>query len=168
MLSLNQMLPFDGATGLWADLASGNVPAFSLIAPNQCNDQHGRGNAGAFCNFDPNDNGGQAGLNPALIILGDQAVQRIVTAIKASPAWSQGQNAIVIIWDENDYSQAPNTNQVAAIVDTNFGPRGKTSANFYTHFSLLRTLEGGFGLPCLNHACDSSTKAMSDLFGQKP
>jgi hypothetical protein len=168
MLSLNQMLPFDGATGLWADLASGNVPAFSLIAPNQCNDQHGRGNAGAFCNFDPNDNGSQAGLNPALIILGDQAVQRIVTAIKASPAWSQGQNAIVIIWDENDYSQAPNTNQVAAIVDTNFGPRGKTSANFYTHFSLLRTLEGGFGLPCLNHACDSSTKVMSDLFGQKP
>ena len=76
--------------------------------------------------------------------------------------------SIVVIWDENDYSQAPNTNQVAAIVDTNFGPHGKTSANFYTHFSLLRTLEGGFSLPCLNHACDSSTAAMSDLFGQKP
>lgn len=168
MLSLSQMVPFDGATGLYSDLASGKLPNFSYIVPNQCNDQHGRGNGTAFCNFDPNDDGTQAGLNPALIILGDQAAERIVTAIKASPVWSQGQNAIVIVWDENDYSAAPNTNQVAAIVDTNFGPRGKTSANFYTHFSLLRTLEGGFSLPCLNHACDSNTAAMSDLFGQKP
>ena len=168
MLSLSQMVPFDGANGLYSDLASGKLSNFSFIVPNQCNDQHGRGNGTAFCNFDPNDDGTQAGLNPALIILGDQAVERIVTAIKASPVWSQGQNAIVIVWDENDYSAAPNTNQVAAIVDTNFGPRGKTSANFYTHFSLLRTLEGGFSLPCLNHACDSNTAAMSDLFGQKP
>ena len=78
--------------------------------------------------------------------------------------WNQGQNVIVVIWDENDYSQAPNTNQVAAIVDANFGPHGRKSAKFYTHFSLLRTLEGGFSLPCLNHACDSSTAVMSDLF----
>jgi hypothetical protein len=35
----------------------------------------------------------------------------------------------------------------------------------YTHFSLLKTLEGGFGLTCLNHACDAIVKAMSDLFG---
>ncbi|MFY9674093.1 MAG: hypothetical protein WB817_20465 [Terriglobales bacterium] len=32
--------------------------------------------------------------------------------------------------------------------------------------ALLRTLEGGFKLPCLNHACDASTAAMTDLFGQ--
>ena len=37
---------------------------------------------------------------------------------------------------------------------------------FYTHFSLLRTIEGGFRLPCLNHACDSSTAAITDLFGE--
>jgi len=40
-----------------------------------------------------------------------------------------------------------------------------TSSKWYSHFSLLRTIEGGFGLPCLNHACDASTKTMSDLFG---
>jgi phosphatidylinositol-3-phosphatase len=28
----------------------------------------------------------------------------------------------------------------------------------------LKSLEAGFGLPCLNHACDDSTKVMSDLF----
>lgn len=166
-LGLHRMASFDGTSGLWADLASGRMPAFSLIAPSQCNDQHGRGNAGPFCNFDPNDNGSQAGLNPALIVLGDQAVQKIVTAIQASPAWKEGHNAIVVVWDENDYSAAPNTNQVVTIVDTNYGAHGKTSAKFYTHFSLLRTLEGGFNLPCLNHACDSSTAVMSDLFNAR-
>ena len=70
--------------------------------------------AGAFCNFDPTSNGTQAGLNPALIYLGDVTLQRIVTAIKASPAWSNGKNAIVVVWDENDYSLAPNINQVLA------------------------------------------------------
>lgn len=153
-----------GFETLYFDLGSGNVPTFSFIVPNQCNDQHGRGNAGAFCNFDPLSNGTQAGLNPALIHLGDVAVQRLVTAIKASPAWSNGNSAIVVVWDENDYSLAPNINQVLTIVDTNYGSHGVKSANFYTHFSLLKSIEGGIGLPCLNHACDDKVNVMGDLF----
>jgi hypothetical protein len=39
------------------------------------------------------------------------------------------------------------------------------SANPYDHFSLLRTLEAGFDLPCLNHACDATSKVMNDMFG---
>lgn len=155
---------FDGSNGLFADLRSGSVPAFSFIVPNQCNDQHGRGNAGPFCAFDPTDNGTQAGLNPALMHLGDVAVQKIVTAIKQSPVWPQGQNAIVVLWDENDYSYAPNTNQVLLIVDTNYGVHGVQSNAPYNHFSLLKSIEAGFGLPCLNHACDSNVNVMSDLF----
>jgi phosphatidylinositol-3-phosphatase len=165
--SLKNVTGFMGAGGLYEDLEAGTVPAFSLIAPNQCNDQHGRGNAGPQCDFDPLDNGAQAGLNPALIYLGDLTLRNVVNAIHASPAWKGGKNAIVVVWDENDYSLAPNTNQVPAIVETNFSAKGVSSANFYTHFSLLRTLEGGLGLPCLNHACDSGTKTMSDLFGAK-
>ncbi len=156
---------FDGMKGLWSDLGSGKVPDFSYIVPNQCNDQHGRSNSTAFCGSDPNDNGTQAGLNPALIILGDQAVQKIVTAIHGSRAWKEGHNAIVVIWDENDYSVQPIVNQVVAIVDTNYGVHGQQSGTFYTHFSLLRTIEGGLKLPCLNHACDTTTNTMSDLFG---
>jgi hypothetical protein len=153
-----------GFETLYGDLGSGNVPTFSFIVPNQCNDQHGRGNAGAFCNFDPTSNGTQAGLNPALIYLGDVTLQRIVTAIKASPAWPNGKNAIVVVWDENDYSLAPNINKVLTIVDTNYGTHGVKSANFYTHFSLLKSIEGGIGLPCLNHACDDKVSVMWDLF----
>jgi phosphatidylinositol-3-phosphatase len=153
-----------GFEQLYADLGSGDVPALSFIAPNQCNDQHGRGNAGAFCNFDPVTDGSQSGLNPALIYQGDVTVEKLVTAIHNSPAWREGRNAIVLLWDENDYSLAPNINQVLLTVDTNYGSRGVQSGQFYTHFSLLKSLESGLSLPCLNHACDSSVNVMSDLF----
>jgi phosphatidylinositol-3-phosphatase len=168
LVSFKNMVAFDGSGGLWADLGAGTSPNFSFIVPNQCNDQHGRGNGTAFCNFDPNDNGTPAGLNPALIQLGDQVVQKIVSAIHGSATWKSGNNAIVVVWDENDYAVQPIVNKVFTIVDTNYGVHHSTSGMFYTHFSLLRTIEGGFGLPCLNHACDSNTATMSDLFAAAP
>src|SRR5581483_6886209 len=71
--SLRNVVGFDGARGLYADLASGHVPSLSYIAPNQCDDQHGRGNGDAFCQFDQGiaayqglTNGTQVGLNPGL------------------------------------------------------------------------------------------------------
>lgn len=163
-LSLKRVADFEGANGLFADLRGGHVPSYSLIVPNQCNDQHGRGNAGPACEFDPNDNGTQNGLNPGLIYRGDVSVQTLVTAIHRSPVWQEGHNAIIVVWDENDYSVAPTVNKVLLTVDTNYGVTGVRSKNFYTHFSLLKSIEAGFGLPCLNHACDSTTKVMSDLF----
>jgi hypothetical protein len=166
-LSYSNVAAFDGMAGLYSDLASGSVPTYSLIVPNQCNDQHGRGNAGAFCNYDPISDGTQAGLNPALIQLGDLAVQKVVTAIHGSKAWQKGKNAIVVVWDENDYALQPILNRVVTIVETNYGVQGVQSGETYTHFSLLRSIEGGLGLPCLNHACDDTTKTMSDLFATK-
>jgi len=164
--SLHNVVAFDGVRGLYADLATGRMPNFSFIVPNQCTDQHGRGNGGPQCDFDPNDNGTQNGLNPALILIGDNMVERLVTAIKASPAWQRGRNAIIVVWDENDYSQAPNVNQVLLTVDTNYGRHNVHSNRFYTHFSLLKSLEAGFGLPCLNHACDDIADVMTDLFSE--
>jgi hypothetical protein len=163
--SLKNIVGFEGAQGLFEDLGSGHVPQFSFIAPNQCNDQHGRGNAGPACDFDPSDDGTQAGLNPGLIYLGDLTLRNLVRAIHNSPAWKEGRNAIVVLWDENDYSFVPNTNRVLLIVDTNYGARGIHSAQPYTHFSLLKSLEAAFRLPCLNHACDAGVRVMSDLFG---
>jgi hypothetical protein len=166
-LSYRNIVGFDGDRGLYADLRSGHVPHFAFIAPNQCNDQHGRGNAGPFCNYDPTDNGTQAGLNPALIYAGDVTVRKLVTAIKSSKAWrEEGRSAIVVLWDENDYSTAPNTNQVMLIVDTNYGTHGVVSTKRYNHFSLLKSIESGLGLPCLNHACDANVDVMSDLFAE--
>jgi hypothetical protein len=176
--SLNNVVPFDGAGGLYADLATGDVPSFSYIVPNQCDDQHGKGGESAYCAGDPGSDGLTAGLNPGLIQQGDVTIQRLVEAIHASPAWKWGKSAIVIVWDENDYSglnspQVPantpfplqNQNRVVLTVETNHGKQGAQSGNFYNSFSLLKSLEASFGLPCLNHACDAGVNVMSDLFG---
>ena len=164
--SLKNMAGFTGHRGLFADLDSGHVPTYSFIVPNQCHDQHGRSNAGPDCESDPNDNGTLVGLNPALRFDGDAALEQVVRAIHNSPAWHDGRSVIVTVWDENDYSVAPTINKVLAIVDTNYGRERVQSSNFYTHFSLLKSVEAGLGLPCLNHACDAGTDVMSDLFGR--
>ena len=162
-LSLRRTVSFEGQHGLYADLKAGTVPNFAFIAPNQCNDMHGRGNGTAFCNYDADDNGTQTGLNPSLILQGDLALQRIVTAIKASRTWAERRSAIVVLWDENDYSTST-SNQVVTIVETNYGRNRVSSNKFYDHYSLTKTLDAAFNLPCLNHACDGGVEVMSDLF----
>ncbi len=145
-----------GFESLYDDLASGRVPNLAFIAPNQCHDQHGRGSSevGPGCSVDQNN-----------IAQGDAALKALITAIKSSKMWKHGHNAIVTVWDENDYSSLPN--QVVTIVDTSYARTGITSNVKYNHFSLLKTLETGFGLHYLNHAADPGVKTMSDLFGNR-
>jgi hypothetical protein len=94
---------------------------------------------------------------------GDAEVAKLINGIKSSKAWKQGRDAIVLVWDENDYSNA--ANRVVFLVETNYAPNRSVSSVPYDHFSLLRTLEAGLGLPCLNHACDATSLVMDDLFG---
>ena len=112
---------------------------------------HGAGGGSALCTRDD-----------SLIRIGDATVKKLVTSIKASKVWQRGKNAIVVVWDENDFGKGPN--QVVALVDTNYGKHGVSSKTPYSHFSLLKTLEAGFKLPCLNHACDANVNLMSELF----
>jgi hypothetical protein len=145
VVSLNQ---------LYVDLARDRVPNLAFIAPNQCHDMHGRGSTevGPGCSIDANN-----------IAQGDAAVKALITGIKASKMWSEGNNVIVTVWDENDYSSLPN--QVVTIVDTSYAPTGIASNVPYNHFSLLKTIESGFRLRHLNHAADKNVSVMSDLFG---
>ena len=173
--SLNNVVGFDGPRGLYTDLGSGNVPSFAFIAPSQCHDDHGRGNGDAFCAYDGTTDGTQVGLNPGLIQQGDVTIQKLVETIKSSPVWHEGRAAIIIVWDENDYSgvataptglfPAQNQNSVVLTVEPNYESAGMQSSTYYNSFSLLRSIEAGFGLPCLNHACDKGVAVMSDLFG---
>jgi len=157
-LSLAQVTDFDGPNGLWADLQSNAAPNFSLIVPNQCHDMHGGVSGGPpICST------ATAAESALFLSEGDAEVAKLVNGIKASRAWKSGRNAIVVVWDENDYSNAPN--KVVMLVETNYGSNGQVSSVPYDHFSLLRTLEAGFGLPCLNHACDATSQVMVDMFG---
>src|SRR5262249_32715921 len=144
---LNNIAGFQGPGGLFEDLGTGNLPDFSLIAPNQCNDQHGRGNAGPACDFDPGplgdgtfNDGSSNFLNPALIYQGDVTLRTLVNAIHASRIWRQTRSAIVVVWDENDYSAV--NNRVLVVVESNHGSLGIHSQRRYTHFSLLKTIQG--------------------------
>jgi hypothetical protein len=146
---LQKIAGFEGPAGLYADLRANDVANFSFIVPNQCNDQHGVSGE-PYCGYDP-----------SLIERGDKTVEQIVAAIKASKVWKQGNNAIVLTWDEDDYSAS---NQILVVVDTNRIDTPYLSNIPYNHYSLLRTLEAGFRLPCLNHACDSNVSIMNDMF----
>jgi hypothetical protein len=155
---LNKMVP---DTQFAADLDSGNVPTFSFIVPDQCHDMHGT----AGC---PS--------GPALNQEGDAYVAQTVNAIMSSSTWQRGNNAIVITWDENDYTAldcntsvrvASNGCQVPTIVIANHGPQGVKYDVPANHYSLLLSIEDAFGLGCLQQACPSSgsnVQPMTPLF----
>ena len=150
----NSLKNIAGFESLYQDLASGHVPNLAFIAPNQCHDQHSRSSSevGPGCSIDQND-----------IAQGDAALSALIAGIKGSAMWKEGNNVIVTVWDENDYSSLPN--QVLTIVDTSYAHTGHPSNVKYNHFSLLKTLEAGFGLRYLNHAADHNVHVMADLFG---
>ncbi len=158
--ALSQMVP-DNQLG--ADLLSGHLPNYSLVVPDQCHDMHGTGGCA--------DTSG-------LIQAGDQYVASTVKEVMSSPAWRQGNNAIVVTWDENDYSDQgqpgtgccganPGGGHVVTIVITNQRSHHVVDNTAYNHYSLLRTFEAAFGLPCLAHACDRVVPSMAPLFANR-
>jgi hypothetical protein len=157
--ALSDMVP---DTQLPTDLAAGHLPNFSLIVPNQCNDMHGTG--------------GCQSLN-GLIAAGDTYVGNTVNMIRTSKSWQQGRNAIVITWDEDDSADAgqpgtgccgadPGGGKVATIVITNKSGYPITDTTAYNHYSLLRSYEDAFGLPCIMNSCDTTdgVRPMTPLF----
>ena len=167
---LSKMVPLDDASvGLAADLKSGNVPNLSYIVPDQCHDMHG------IAGYTSSD-GVNCGDNTALFQAGDAYVNTLVNEIQASKVWKQGNNAIVITWDENDFTATdcaagvPVTAlgcQVPTIVIANHGPQGVKYTVPANHYSLLLTIEDAFGLGCLNQACPdsgSNVRPMTPLF----
>ncbi|MGA7671329.1 MAG: alkaline phosphatase family protein [Nitrolancea sp.] len=154
----NELAKMVPDTQLFVDLATNKVPNFSFIVPDQCHDMHGIS--------DCTDSTG-------LIQMGDTYVGSVVTAIMASQSWKEGNNAIVITWDEDDFEATnlgccdanPGGGHIATIVVTNHGPRGLQDPTPYNHYSLLQTEQYAFGLGCLRNTCDTANvKPMTPLF----
>lgn len=161
-----------GFDELWHDLRTGDVPNFSFIIPNLCDEMHGSGDE------DAPDDCRYSDLH-RLIWRGDANVHRIVSAIMASPVWrARGNAAIVITFDEDDHggkdgccgidrSDPSNSGggHIATIVVTNHGPRGVSDATPYSHYSLLRTIEDAFGIhDYLCRASAPGVEPMTPLF----
>ena len=155
------------------DLASGNVPDYSWISPDQCHDMHGRAATAADpCDFSQ---------IQSLISTGDQFLRDTVGAIQASPAWN-GNSVIFITWDESDFTGSPTDfgfgdtggcctanpggGHVLTLVISHSDHTARQSAVAYNHYSMLRTIEDGWRLGCLAATCDTANvPAMADLVG---
>jgi phospholipase C len=165
---------------LFSDLGRKSVPALSYIVPDQCRDMHGLGNPLAPC-------GGAKDTDDNDVKRGDDEAYWLVNGIVGSPVWKEGRNAIFLVFDEgngpttcaydpdkkidvvsgsllpaaNCYDPKNFNDRVVMITITNYGKRGVKDNQFYSHYSLLRTIEAAFGLPYLGHAADATTRTMA-------
>jgi hypothetical protein len=143
------MVPF---AELMHDLDASTVPSLSYIVPDECHDSHG---APPWCV----DSGPIKSVQQSKLIADmDAFAGHIVNKITSSSTWLNGNNAIIITFDEGSNA----TSKVATIVITNHGPRGLADGTSYSHYSLLASLQQTFGLGCLVNSC--SANAMEKLF----
>jgi acid phosphatase len=125
-------------TQLAIDLKStATTPSYAWITPDMCNDMH-----------------------DCSINTGDTWLSQQVPTILNSPAFTQQNSALIVLWDEDDFS---GTNQVAAIWAGPQVQRAFASSTTYNHYSLLKTVEAAWGLPALT-SNDSGATPMSDFF----
>ena len=86
---------------------------------------------------------------------GDDFLRSFVPRILATQAWKTG-SPLFITWDEGKQT---GDNRVLTLVIASTVPRGLQSSTPHTHYSLLRTIQGLLGLPCLAQSCQANTMA---------
>lgn len=158
-----------------ADLASGKVPSYSFIDPDQCHDMHGRsGGTTDACDFSH---------VQGLIAAGDAFLSTWVGKIMASSAWT-GNSVIFIQWDEADFTGSgfngfgddsgccgsvpgQGGGHVVSLVISHSNHTAVTSDVAFNHYSVLRTIQEGWKLGCLEFTCDANVPAMGALTGPR-
>jgi phosphatidylinositol-3-phosphatase len=111
--------------------------AFELIVPNLCHDMH-----------------------DCAVSAGDEFLKGFVPKILNSPPWQQG-GVLFITWDEG-VTNAGGGGRVPLLVISNQVDKGFRSKTAYNHYSLVRTVEDAWGLPCLNQSCQAAN--LADFF----
>ena len=130
---------------LAADLRQGHLPAFTWITPNLCNDMHEK------------DCGVRAG-------------DKFLAQLMPSLLRAVGSHGVVFLtWDEGEPRSTEGCckyaagGKVATIVAGPLAQPGGRSSVPYDHYSLLRTIEDGFGLPRLRLAACPCTRSLTEL-----
>jgi phospholipase C len=125
--------PEDGA--FQHDVATGALPAYSMVTPDACDDMHG--------SFD---------CEQGQVAQGDSWLAQWVPKILSGPDYQTRRLVIFIVWDEGTRSD----NHVPAIVVSPATQR-IVSTMSWTHCAVLRTTEEILGLPLLGCAAESSS-----------
>jgi phosphatidylinositol-3-phosphatase len=124
---------------LQADLAAGELPSFSMITPDACNDMHGAADCAES------------------VAIGDRWLKLWVPKILASPDYQSGRLVVMITWDEG----TPDNNHIPTVVISP-ASQGITAPTAWTHCSSLRTWEELLGLPLLG--CAQKAPSMRAAF----
>jgi hypothetical protein len=111
-----------------------NLGNYWFIAPNLCNDMH-----------------------DCSIATGDAFLASFVPRILGSPAYADG-GVIVLTWDEGSTGTGGG-GRIATIVLSPLAKSNFSSATAHTHYSLVRTIEDAWGMPCLANACTANNLA---------
>jgi phosphatidylinositol-3-phosphatase len=123
----------------YLDLQAGNLPSYSFITPNICDDAHS-----------------------CPLSAGDQWLSTLVPKIINSSSFAT--TALFITYDEGSTNDtAGGGGQVPTILVSPFARAGYVSHIEYSHYSLLATVEAIFNLGSLGRN-DTSASAMGDLF----
>jgi hypothetical protein len=124
---------FNDMTGFNGALASGSVADFNYIVPNQCEDGHDN------CNYATGNN----------ITQFDDFLRAEIPLIMASPAF--GTNGLIFVVYDEGGGKSPNNTDKFAGGNPPFAVIGglvhdAIYTSFANHYSLLRTLEDGYGI----------------------
>jgi phospholipase C len=139
------------------NLQNGTLPSVAWVTPNRNNDGE------KPC-------GGSCALTSA-----DTWLRRFLTLVTATPAYQNGSILVLVTYDEgrgrdNEFGESC-ANQTADLAGSQpschvplfviwqYAKRGSNST-FFTLYSITRTVEDMFGLPCLAHACDPATASL--------
>lgn len=127
-----------GFSQLDEDLASGRLPRFLWITPDQCHDMH-----------------------DCSIAEGDRFLKGLVPRLLPR----LGPNGVLFLtWDESSSRAEKDGGRIATIVAGPKVPKGFQSTVGYTHYSLLRTIEGSWGLELLGRSSCPCTLPMGEFF----
>lgn len=115
--------------------ATNSMPDYALISPNLCHDMHN-------CS----------------VAAGDGWLAEQVPSILNASAFAHKKLLLVIAWDEGDNTN----NNVPAIFAGPAAKQGFVSAAYYSHYSLLRTIEANWDLQPLTEN-DKTAPLMTDM-----
>lgn len=110
---------------------------YELIVPNLCHDMH-----------------------DCSVALGDSFLKDLVSRILSRQEWQES-GLLFIVWDEGT-SGVGGGGHVPLLAVSNLARKGFRYGAPANHYSLLRTIEDAWGMPCLNLACNA--KNLRDMF----
>jgi hypothetical protein len=102
-------------------------------------------------------------MHDCSVTTGDQWLASFVPRITSSAAFQN--SALFITWDEGT-TNAGGGGHVPTVVVSPLTNIGYQSATAHNHYSLLRTVQDAWGLPCLNLTCAANN--MGEFFGALP